>query len=67
MSKPADARIYQQYEGTPLWAAIAGALADLEASRELVVGTAPHYVIGFLCQELAAKRVVDGDALVARP
>ncbi|MDF1506099.1 hypothetical protein [Roseisolibacter sp. H3M3-2] len=63
MTRPDDQRIYQQFEGTPLWKALAGALADLEASRELAVATAPHYVIGYLCQELAAKRVVDDDAL----
>lgn len=57
------ARVYDQYEGTPLWRALAGALADLEASREIAVGTAPNYVIGFLCQELAAKWVVTGAAL----
>jgi hypothetical protein len=67
MRKPDASRVYQQYEGTPLWEALAGALAELEASREVVVGTAPHYVIGYLCQELAAKRVVDGDALARRP
>jgi hypothetical protein len=56
-------KIYEQYEGTPLWRALEGALADLEASRELAVGTAPRYVLGYLCQELAAKWVVTGAAL----
>jgi hypothetical protein len=55
--------IYQEYEGTPLWAALASALADLTASKELAVATAPHYVLGYLCQELAAKRVVEASAL----
>lgn len=61
-----DARphaIYEQYEHTPLWRALEGALADLEASREVTVGTAPRYVLGYLCQELAAKWVVTGAAL----
>ena len=59
-----DARtIYHQFEDTPLWAAVASALADLTASKELAVGTAPHYVIGYLCQELAAKHVVQEAAL----
>jgi hypothetical protein len=56
-------RIHEQYEGTPLWRALEGALADLAASRELTVGTAPRYVLGYLCQELAAKWVVTGAAL----
>ncbi len=63
MSPPQTHVIYEQYEGTPLWRALEGALADLEASREVSVGTAPHYVLGYLCQELAAKWVVTGAAL----
>lgn len=47
-----------EYQHTPLWRALGKALSDLEASRELVLGTAPEYVIGYLCQELAAKRIV---------
>ncbi len=63
MTTPAKHQVYEEYEGTPLWRALAGALADLEASREVTVGTAPHYVLGYLCQELAAKWVVTGAAL----
>lgn len=60
---PRPHAVYEQYERTPLWRALAGALAELEASREVTVGTAPRYVLGYLCQELAAKWVVTGDAL----
>lgn len=67
MNAPTDDRIYQQYERTALWQALAGALAELEASHELAVSTAPHYVIGYLCQELVAKRVVGDAALVQLP
>lgn len=63
MTSPQAHRVYEQYEGTPLWRALEGALADLEASRELTVGTGRPYVLGYLCQELAAKWVVTGDAL----
>ena len=62
-SPPQTHQIYAEYEGTPLWRALQGALADLEASREVTVGTAPRYVLGYLCQELAAKYVVTGAAL----
>jgi hypothetical protein len=51
-------RVYEQYEGTPLWRALASAIADLEASGEVTLHTAPPYVIGYLCQELAAKWVI---------
>ncbi len=47
MSPPHTHAIYEQYEGTPLWRALQGALADLEASREARVGTAPHHVLGY--------------------
>ena len=62
---PIDHRhqVYEQYEGTPLWRALEAAMAQLEESREVAVATAPHYVLGYLCQELAAKYVVTGDAL----
>lgn len=56
--------IYDEFQGTPLWAALESALTDLTASRELTVGTAPHYVLGYFCQELAAKRVVLAEALL---
>ncbi len=63
MTTPQPQRVYEQYEGTPLWCALEAALADLQASREISVGTAPRYILGYLCQELAAKWVVTGDAL----
>jgi hypothetical protein len=56
-------RPFPEYRNTPLWRALASVVADLEASREVVVATAPEYVIGYLCRELAAKRVIDPSAL----
>ena len=60
-------RPFVEYRETPLWRALASVLADLEASREVVVATAPEYVIGYLCRELAAKRVIDPSALTPDP
>ncbi len=54
---------YAEYRDTPLWRALTTVLADLEASREVAVATAPEYVIGYLCRELAAKKVVSASAL----
>ena len=56
-------RPYEEYRGTPLWRAIAGIVSDLEASGEITVATAPDYVIGYACRELAAKWVVASAAL----
>jgi hypothetical protein len=62
MTKPST-RPFAEYRDTPLWRAVASVLADLEASREVAVATAPEYVIGYLCRELAAKKVVSASAL----
>ena len=56
-------RSYEEYRGTPLWRALAGIIADLQASGEISVNTAPDYVIGYLCRELAAKWVIASAAL----
>ena len=56
---------YAKYRDTPLWHALARVLADLESSDEVRVDTATGYVIGFMCQELAAKGVVAPSALSA--
>ena len=63
MTSPQPHRVYEQFEGTPLWRVLEAALVDLQASGEITIGTAPRYVLGYLCQELAAKWVVTGDAL----
>jgi hypothetical protein len=47
-----------EYRNTPLWAALDSAIAELAASREIVVNTAPEYVIEYLCRELVAKKLV---------
>lgn len=57
------APLYAEYRGTPLWRALADALSELEATGEVKVETAPDYVIGYLCQELAVKWVVASSAL----
>ena len=57
------AHSFAQYRDTPLWRALADALAELQATGEVKVETAPDYVIGYLCQELAVKWVVASSAL----
>ncbi len=58
---------YAAYRGTPLWKAVASALADLQASGEVRVDTAPDYVIGYVCRELDAKSVVTPAAVTSGP
>lgn len=59
-------RTFDEYRGTPLWKALEATMKDLVASGEIRIDTAPDYVIGYLCQELAAKRVTARSA-VGRP
>jgi len=54
---------YNEFRDTPLWAAIADTIGELTATRELAVDTSVDYVIGYLCRELAAKKVVAPAAL----
>jgi hypothetical protein len=57
---------YEAYRDTHLWRAVASVLADLQASGEVRVETAPEYAIGYVCRELAAKGVVTREALATR-
>ena len=49
---------FDEYRETRLWSAIEATIAELVATRELTVNTAPDYVIAFLCEELAAKKLI---------
>ena len=56
-------RSFDEYRDTPLWRALSATLRELEASGEIRIETAPDYVIGYLCRELAAKWVIASVAL----
>jgi hypothetical protein len=58
-----QSRPFDDLRETRLWAAVEATLAELVATHELSVQTAPDYVIGFLCQELVAKKLVVPAAL----
>jgi len=51
-------RARSQYKHTPLWAAVANTIAELQATGEVQVDTEVEYVIDYLCRELVAKNVV---------
>jgi hypothetical protein len=56
-------RPFEEFRDTPIWRAVTDVLTELEASREIKIETAPDYVIGYLCQQLASKWVVASSAL----
>jgi hypothetical protein len=58
---------YAEYNDTPVWRAVAAALRDLEANQDVVLQTAPDYVIGFLCQQLAVRQLLAPVALSYDP
>lgn len=58
---------FDQYKDTPLWRVVAAAVAELEATREITVATAPDYVIGYLCQQLVAGGTAAETALAYEP
>jgi len=57
------AREFDEYRGTALWKAVEATLTELVATSEVRIDTAPDYVIGYLCRELAAKRLVVSEAV----
>ena len=58
---------YSEFRNTPLWSALERMLADLQASGEISIATAPEYVIGFMCRELAARQIITDRALAPTP
>ncbi|HWH51497.1 MAG TPA: hypothetical protein VN651_08125 [Gemmatimonadaceae bacterium] len=52
---------------SPLWRAVGSIIVELVATREIVVNTAPDYVISYICRELVAKKLVTDAAARPRP
>jgi hypothetical protein len=52
-----------RFHDTALWTALATMLAELQATGEVKIETAPDYVIDHFCRELVAKRLVSESAL----
>lgn len=61
------ARARSKFQHTPLWAAVASTLTELQQTGELRVDTEMDYVVDYLCRELAAKRVVAPAAVDVAP
>jgi hypothetical protein len=53
-----SSRPFAEYRDTPLWTAVEGTISELAATHEVSVNTAPDYVIGYLCGELVAKKLI---------
>ena len=60
-------RTRSQFLHTPLWAAVASTVAELQATGEVRIDTEIDYVIDYLCRELVAKHVVTAAAADVAP
>lgn len=60
-------RRFAEFQDTPLWHTLAAALDELVSTREIEIGTAPEYVVGYLCERLVSTRAVVPTALQAEP
>ena len=60
-------RSRSQFQHTPLWAAVANTIAELQATGEVRVDTESDYVIDYLCRELVAKQMVTSAAIDVAP
>ena len=55
---PSTSRPFDDHRDSRLWSAIEDSINELVATREISVNTARDYVVGYLCQELIAKKLV---------
>jgi hypothetical protein len=51
--------LYAEFEKTPLWKAVDEAISDLEKNRDMELITTRENVIGYICQQLAQKKIAD--------
>ena len=51
-------RPFAEHRDTRLWSAIEESIDELIATHEISVNTARDYVVGYLCRELVAKKVI---------
>jgi len=61
MNQPAS-----EYRDSVLWRALREIVDELTATGEIVVNTAPDYVIAHICRELASKQLVTNAARASR-
>lgn len=59
-------RPFAEHRDSALWRAVEQIITELAATHEITINTAPEYVIGYLCRELAAKQMVSSRAAETR-
>ena len=51
-------RPFAEHRDTPLWSVIEESVNELMLTGEVSVNTAADYVVGYLCQELVARKLI---------
>lgn len=59
---PAPSRQFDDIRDTRLWHGLEASIKELVATREITVNTASDYVVGYLCRELLAKKLIREDS-----
>jgi hypothetical protein len=54
-------RPFAEQRETRLWSAVENSINELVATREIAVNTGIDYVVGYLCRELVAKKLIATD------
>lgn len=56
---------YIEFEKTRLWITVDEAITVLQKNRDLELATTKEHIVGYICQQLAQQRMVDGAALIS--
>jgi hypothetical protein len=51
---------YVEFEGSELWKILSKAVKELEKNGDFELTTNSNYVVGYLCKQLAKKKLVSG-------
>jgi len=58
---PVSSRPFAEHRDSRLWSAIEASINELVATREISVNTGSDYVVGHLCRELVAKKLIPSE------
>lgn len=64
--KPGVKQPASEYRDSALWSGVEAIVAELTATEEVTINTAPDYVVAQICQELVAKKLIS-EAAVRSP
>ena len=54
---------YIEFENTPAWATLERAIVELEENQDLKLTELHEYVVGYICKQLADKKLLTQSAI----